>query len=115
MSMEWLIAKHALFKDYTFLISRLFDARVKSFIKNVLMGRGQGQASLSHYSYRVEFQARGMPHIHGVGWIDKEWLQIKFGIEGELIDEPEKALKLVDYLITCELPENNPILRDMVS
>ena len=52
-------SKHELFKDYTFLITRLFDARVKSFVKNILMGPGKGKIKLSHFSYRVEFQARG--------------------------------------------------------
>ena len=44
--------KHELFQDYTFLITRMFDARVKSFIKNILLGRGSGKVSISHYSYR---------------------------------------------------------------
>ena len=64
-------SKHELFKDYTFLITRLFDARVKSFISNVLLGSGKDKVPISHYSYRVEFQARGLPHIHGVAWIEK--------------------------------------------
>ena len=63
---------HDLFLDYTFLISRLFDARVKSFMKNILLGRGEGKVAIAQYSYRVEFQARGLPHIHGVCWIEKE-------------------------------------------
>ena len=79
------------------------------------MGHGQGQVNFSHYSYRVEFQARGMPHIHGVAWIDKEWLELKYGITGNLIDQPEKALALVDSLITCELPEHNPIVKKIVN
>ena len=53
-------SKHELFKDYTFLITRLFDARVKSFIKNILMGYGNDKIPFRFYSYRVEFQARGM-------------------------------------------------------
>ena len=52
--------KNELFRDYTFLITRLFDARVKAFIKNILMADGKGKIKLSHFSYRVEFQARGM-------------------------------------------------------
>lgn len=50
--------KHELFKDYIFLITRLFDARVKSFVKNILMGGGR-TVKFKYYSYRVEFQARG--------------------------------------------------------
>ena len=52
--------KHEVFRDYTFLITRMFDARVKSFIPNILMGPGKDKIKLTHYSYRVEFQARGM-------------------------------------------------------
>ena len=36
-------SKHELFKDYTFLITRLFDARVKSFVKHILMGGGKNK------------------------------------------------------------------------
>jgi len=49
-------SNHALLKDYTFLITRIFDARVKSFIKNILMGSGKDKVPISFYSYRVEFQ-----------------------------------------------------------
>ena len=51
--------KHKLFKDYIFMITRLFDSRVKSFISNILMGGGRN-VPFRYYSYRVEFQARGM-------------------------------------------------------
>ena len=51
--------KHELFKDYTFLITRMFDARVGSFVKNILKGGGR-EVPFKYYSYRVEFQARGM-------------------------------------------------------
>ena len=50
--------KHELFKDYTFLITRMFDARVVSFVKNILRGGGR-EVPFQYYSYRVEFQARG--------------------------------------------------------
>ena len=53
-------SKHELFKDYTFLITRLFDARVKSFIFNILMAGGKDKIPFQYYGYRVEFQARGM-------------------------------------------------------
>ena len=51
--------KHELYKDYIFMITRLFDSRVKSFITNILMGGGR-DVPFRYYSYRVEFQARGM-------------------------------------------------------
>ena len=53
-------SKHELYQDYMFLVTRLFDARVKSFVKNILMGGGKDKVPFQYYSYRVEFQARGM-------------------------------------------------------
>ena len=57
--------RHELFNEYTFLITIMFNARVDSFIKNILLGSGPNKVPISRYSYRVEFQARGLPHIHG--------------------------------------------------
>lgn len=47
----------------------MFDARLKSFIKNILMARGKDKIKFKYFNYRVEFQARGMPHIYGISWI----------------------------------------------
>ena len=112
--LELSISKHELLKDYIFLITRIFDARVKSFIANILMGSGKDKIPISHYSYRVEFQARGMPHIHGVAWIQKQWLH-DFGITNLLTDHPEKAVELADNIISCELPDSNRKVKDIVT
>ena len=107
-------SKHALFLDYSFLITQLFDARVKSFIKHVLMGKGKGKIKLAHFSYRVEFQARGMPHIHGVAWIDEDELASR-QINGYLCDHPKEAEDLALEMLSCELPEDDAELRSIVS
>ena len=52
-------SRHELLKDHVFLITRMFDERVKSFIKNILMGPGEDKPPFKFYSYRVEIQARG--------------------------------------------------------
>ena len=52
-------SRYELFKDYTFLITRMFDSRVTSLIKNLMKGGGR-EVPFRYYSYRVEFQARGM-------------------------------------------------------
>ena len=39
----------------TFLVTRMFDKRVKSFINNVLMDQGKKGMKLKNYLYRVEF------------------------------------------------------------
>ena len=56
----------------TFLVTRIFDQRVKSFIKNILMDQGEKGMKLKNYMYRVEFQARLAPHIHGCAWMKKD-------------------------------------------
>lgn len=98
-------SKHELFKDYIFLITRHFDARVKSFISNILMGNGSNKVPFKHFSYRVEFQARGMPHIHGVAWIEESYLQKK-GLSDPISDgNSQKVIELADELISCCIPE----------
>ena len=76
-------SKFKLFNEYTFLITRIFDERVKCFIRNILMAHGKGKVQIKYYSYRVEFQARGLPHIHGSAWIDPEYLANEFNIKGD--------------------------------
>ena len=52
-------SKHDLLRDHVFLITRMFDERVKSFIKNLLMGSGNDKVPIKYYSYRIEMQDRG--------------------------------------------------------
>ena len=79
----------------------MFDAGVKSFVKNILLG---GKVPIVYFSHRVEFQARGLPHIHGVCWIDKGFLSER-GINGDLMDNEEAAVILADELVSCHLPD----------
>ena len=107
-------SKSELLRGFSFLITRLFDARVKSFVKNILMAHGKDKINLSYYSYRVEFQARGMPHIHGVAWIHEDVLAAR-EITGYLCDHPRKTEELAIELISCELPDSDEKLRSIVS
>ena len=81
-------SKHELLRHSVYLVTMHFEERVKSFIKNILLDYGIDDESdtafkriFQYYSYRVEIQARGMPHIHGVAWLRKEFLE-KLGIFG---------------------------------
>ena len=60
-------------------------------------------------------KARGRAHIHGVGWIQKEYLE-QLDITGDLKDHPIELPKLIDQLITCKkpLPGENDTLRDIM-
>ena len=108
--------KFGLLKDHIVLLTRQFDARVKSFIKNILMGTGKEKVAIEHYCYRVEFQARGMPHIHGVAWISRKTLKDEFGIEGLLNENDDsKLVKLIEALTTCKIPKNDAEFASVVT
>ena len=60
---------------------------------------------IEHYSYGVEFQAGGLPHIHGVAWIDSNYLAEKFKIKGDYHEYLREVEKFVDSLISCQIPD----------
>ncbi|KAE8291444.1 hypothetical protein D5F01_LYC11049 [Larimichthys crocea] len=62
------------------------------------------------YFYRVEFQARGSPHIHLLVWI-KDAPEF-----GDLQDD-SVVIKFIDQYITCQMPDPNadPELHKIVS
>ena len=99
--------KYKLLKDQVVLITRMFDHRIKSFIKHILMGNGT-DIKFDHYSYRIEFQGRGLPHLHGVLWLCRKFLNDLFG-ENVTLQESKKSQEIIDEivnkLITCKIPE----------
>ena len=83
-------------KKYYVLITRMFDDRVKAFIKNILMNH-----RVENYSYRIEFQARGMPHVHGVFWLKQE--DIKDYKNNDDGFDNERVPSLIDEWVSCSL------------
>ena len=71
------------------------------------MDQGEKGMQLKHYLYRVEFQARLAPHIHGCAWMKEEKIK-HCQIEGTFeYDTKSKNLqKLIDEFVTCELPDD---------
>ena len=53
--------KHQMLKDEIVLIVRMFDARVKSFIKHILMAKSE--VPIQNYTFRIEFQESKNLHI----------------------------------------------------
>ena len=78
------------------MITRIFDNRVKAFLK-LLTASGL----VHNYSYRIEFQLRGMPHLHGVFWLEEEEIKSCKNEEGDYIDE--KVVELIDKWVSCSL------------
>ena len=49
---------------------RFFNHRVQKFLRLIIMGPHSPFGKVCDFFYRVEFQKRGSPHIHGFLWID---------------------------------------------
>ena len=61
--------KHAQIKKNVLTATRNFDNRVKEFMKHIVMAK-ENPMNTKLFNYRVEFQARGAAHVHGVLWMD---------------------------------------------
>ena len=57
--------------------------------------------------------SKGLPHVHGVAWIDPDWLK-GFGINGNLVDHPQKAAELADMLVSCSATTDDEKLNENV-
>ena len=64
-------SKHTHIRKNVLTATRNFDNRVKAFLKHIVMTK-DNPMNTNLFNYRVEFQARGAAHIHGVLWIDFE-------------------------------------------
>ena len=61
-----------------------------------------------NYAIRIEFQARGSPHAHTVTCIRVE-NATKYGINSNT-----EVCAFIDKYITCEIPDNNEMLKELV-
>ena len=104
--------KHELLRNEMFLITQMFDHRIRCFIKHILMDQGDEGMHVHYFTYRVEFQMRGLPHIHGVAWMDKEFLE-PYMMEDGFTYDLDKLPELVDRFVTCEIPEE-PHMKKLV-
>ena len=82
---------HELIRGNVLTATRYFQHRLKSFIKNVIMGKSNPMCA-SYYTYKVEFQDRGAGHIHGTLWLRLDDLEnMERGEDGELKSPVEKT------------------------
>lgn len=102
-----------LLQDCVLDITRMFDRKVKSFRKNILMAP-QSPMQIQYYQDRTEFQGRGNAHLHGAAWSNFEELEQLFpGItrtfdkirqNKRLLQEDLKSLtKMAESSLTCTL------------
>ena len=119
-------AQEAMIRDNVLTATRVFDQRVKTFMKDIVMGKDNPMNVLL-YTYRVEFQQRGAAHVHGVLWMDMSKMDkmipglkksydklrhdqdlkdpnLTFVKEGVEIENNVKPLvEMVDMFVTCSL------------
>ena len=72
--------------------SRYFENRCREFIK-LAMGENEPLGKVSDFFYRVEFQQRGSPHIHGLFWVD--------GAPSLDTHSEEQVCDYIDQFISC--------------
>ena len=86
---------------------RNFEHMVQLFILDVLKSSIMTIGEITDYFYRVEFQQRGSPHIHGLLWIKNAPQYEK--------DPNEKVVTFVDKFITSHKPHRTSEMDDPVN
>ena len=106
---------HETIKSNVLTLTMVFDKRVQSFFRDIIMAKSNPM-HIKYYHYRVEFQNRGAPHIHGVLWSDMNMLEKDFpGIKDIMkklkaqvcltSTEKETMVKFIDRFVQCSLDE----------
>merc|ERR1712218_364346 len=67
-------SRYELLRGSVLSATRYFNERVRKFISKMVMDK-KSALPVKYYSYKVEFQQRGAPHIHGVLWLDLDKLE----------------------------------------
>ena len=113
---------HELVKDNIFTITKVFDKRLQNFISQIIMAKNSPMKT-QFWQYRIEFQARGAGHAHGVLWLDLKKLDSDFpGIESiydsiktnDHFSSSQLSVlqKFIDTFISCSLDDEN--VKDIV-
>ena len=87
--------------------ARHFHYRLNCLFTDFLKSDAQPLGELQDYAIRIEFQLRGSPHAHCVLWTKDS---PKFGI-----DPDRKVCEYIDRYISCELPSEEGLLKNLVS
>ena len=104
-------------KDNFMLITLIFDKRAKDFLETILKKEG-----IEDYAYRVEWQIRGLPHIHGAGWMRRDLLKdcldktgcFLFQSEHNADKTNEALIALIEKWISCSLSTGDEKLDSIV-
>ena len=67
---------------------------------------------IANYTYRIEFQSRGMPHVHGVLWLKEEVVKPYLKENGEF--NLDTVHELIDMWTSCSLNTGDEELDNLV-
>ena len=87
--------------------ARMFDHRVKLFLNTVIRSPAAPIGNVIDWFYRVEWQARGSPHIHCLFWVKDAPI---LGRDTDLA-----VCDFVDQFISCKVPPENVALHNKVT
>ena len=62
-------SRHEFVRENVMSLTRMFNQRVKAFLREIVLAK-DSPMPVYRYSYKVEFQNRGAPHVHGVLWLN---------------------------------------------
>ena len=89
---------HSLLKRNVVTATRNYQQRVQALMTNIVK-HPSNPLSVKHYASKLEFQARGAGHHHGVLWLDIERIERKVDthlLNPEIDPDPEADHHLID-------------------
>ena len=111
-------SRHELIRTNVVNASRIYNHRVKAFIKEIVMDKNNPMA-VEYFSTKVEFQGREAGHNHGTLWVNLKkmeyYLEVEKGrwmdLEKLLVDfpdDPYDSLELINDIkdLLLEIAEN---------
>ena len=106
--MNWTDYCHLINKNVV-TATRMFDHRVKCFLRDFLMSPANPIGKITDYFHRVEFQARGWPHLHCLIWIENAPVLD--------VQSDEAICEFIDQFITSHTPkeEDDQEMYELVS
>ena len=76
------------------------------FFQEFLKSTAKPLGEIADYAIRIEFQARGSPHAHCVIWVKDA---PEYGV-----DHDNKVCDFIDQYVSCELPNQDSKLRELL-
>lgn len=76
--------------------ARNFEYMFQLLIRDVLKSSVMPIGEIADYFYRIEFQQRGSPHIHGLFWVKDAQPYVK--------SPNEEIVTFGDKYVTCQKP-----------